>query len=203
MSNTTHTPVTPEYLDELEALHKAATPGEWYLDYDYSPFGDGLRIGVKGESTLPRVMDDGSAGGEYGATTTLENMKFIVASHDALPALIAEVRRLNAALSEQTARAEKAEAERDELEEWGCKLVYEITDGRLSKCYDVDVVEDEVSFQWQKYVDSKVAETQAESAKWERIARWLAGQLQDLNTGATANDLIHHAQSEIEKERGE
>lgn len=109
MPNTTHTPVTPEYLDELEALHRAATPGEWYLDYDYSPFGDGLRIGVKGESTLPRVMDDGSAGGEYGATTTLENMKFIVASHDALPALIAEVRRLNAALAEQTACAEKAE----------------------------------------------------------------------------------------------
>lgn len=89
--------ITPELLDELEALMQAAHPGPWKFAAKKEHFGKGLSIIGSAETDRlwdNEVMDDGTGGGEYSATTTLNTMEFIIASRNALPALIKEVRRL-------------------------------------------------------------------------------------------------------------
>lgn len=66
-------------------------------------------------------------------------------------------------------RAEQAEARAVELETYISKLVYELTDGKLSKPYDVQVVADEVSQIWQEYTDTKVAEAREEEAARQAV----------------------------------
>ena len=56
-----------------------------------------------------------------------------------------------------------------ELEIYISKLVYELTDGKLSKPYDVQVVADEVSQIWQEYTDTKVAEAREEEAARQAV----------------------------------
>ena len=67
-------------------------------------------------------------------------------------------------------RAEKAEAALEDLEAWGCHLVDRITYGKMSKCYDVDMIVAEVE-------DSCTEATREEVAKVERerdeLARFL------------------------------
>lgn len=67
------------YLDELERLCRAATPGPWTLD----EHGDGLR----GPGGAPIAET-------WGGTRRLADARFIEAARHALPKLIAEVRRI-------------------------------------------------------------------------------------------------------------
>lgn len=74
-------------LDRLEALAKAATPGPWYQVYEgssdwtvYGPDDD-----VKSVANLHRWHQ-----------VECPDAAFIVAARDAVPALVAEVRRLRA-----------------------------------------------------------------------------------------------------------
>ena len=71
-------------------------------------------------------------------------------------------------------RAEKAE-------DYAEKLIYAVTDGNMSKTYDVQVVADEVSRIWQAYTDEKVAKARAEAeanvARLTKERDWLATQL--------------------------
>ena len=76
---------------------------------------------------------------------------------------------------------DEAEARIKELEAWGCKLVYAVTDGKLSKLYDPAVIEDEVNAIWQAYADSKVAEVEARAEKAERERDVLAVRFADNN----------------------
>lgn len=82
--------ITPDYLDQLQALCDAATPGEWHDD------GRSVeRIAELG------VDDDGILCGVYtreyyNEDRNRQNTRFIAAARDAVPKLIAEVRRLQA-----------------------------------------------------------------------------------------------------------
>lgn len=79
--------MTQDELDRLEALAKAATPGPWYQVYEgssdwtvYGPDDD-----VKSVANLHRWHQ-----------VECPDAAFIVAARDAVPALVAEVRRLRA-----------------------------------------------------------------------------------------------------------
>ena len=81
--------MTNEELDRLEALAKAATPGPWYHVYEgssdwqvYGPHDD-----IKPVASLHR----------YHAPSC-PDAPFIAAARDAVPALVAEVKRLRGAL---------------------------------------------------------------------------------------------------------
>lgn len=67
------------YLDELERLCAAATPGPWTLD----EHGDGLT--AAGGAPIAET---------WGGTRRLDDARFIEAARHALPKLIAEVRRI-------------------------------------------------------------------------------------------------------------
>jgi len=72
------------YLDELERICQAATPGPWIVDDDT-------------ESVV--TTDDGAiicASGDVAADEARRDADFICAARHALPKLIAEVRRLQA-----------------------------------------------------------------------------------------------------------
>ena len=81
--------IDPRQLDEWGALAKAATPGDW-------------RVVKNRDGTVNVVCDYSEDGDRYSAKICLVNGKsenaavFIAASRAAVPALIAEVRRLEA-----------------------------------------------------------------------------------------------------------
>lgn len=103
-----------EELDRLEKLAQAATPGPWYAHAtDDQMFMNARYVGLKkcdfrhdGECGLD--IDDPDDGNEIICITLLqspplvlqdacdENTMFIAASREAVPALVAEVRRLRA-----------------------------------------------------------------------------------------------------------
>ncbi|NMP22222.1 hypothetical protein [Sulfobacillus harzensis] len=79
--------ITNEELERWQALCDAATPGPWSWD--------GLDL-VGGQepnkSVIPRVAPD--AYGEWYANWAKDDVRFVATARDAMPALIAEVRRL-------------------------------------------------------------------------------------------------------------
>lgn len=96
--------MTNEELDALQGLCDGATAGEWHT----------VEVG---DNKTPWVVDSHErcvAGGTPGGIGPRANdAAFIAASRTAVPALIAEVRRL-------TARCEAAEAD-IRRDEWACK----------------------------------------------------------------------------------
>jgi hypothetical protein len=75
--------LTSNDLDALEAAHNDATPGEWVAEYGY--------VGDKRKKFLKRNKDqDGDRLRELG----YDDVDFIALAHNALPALIAELREL-------------------------------------------------------------------------------------------------------------
>lgn len=73
--------MTDEELARLEALAQAATPGPWerrFHDQNEVETRDGIRV-----ATFNEARRD-----------TWHNARFIAAARDAVPALVAEVRRL-------------------------------------------------------------------------------------------------------------
>lgn len=101
-------------LDDLERLEKAATPGPWkWHRHYYTDIGDdppdewtheslaGPEFDPEGYPYKNRVMDDGSANGEYSVKIHSESPdgKFIAAARNALPELIARMRKLEAAVA--------------------------------------------------------------------------------------------------------
>ena len=102
--------MTNEYLHEIEARCEAATPGPWDDKTNVHPQCNGDPWGwIQGASG--NITWSGRAG--------KSNAAFIAHSREDIPALIAEVKAL-------TARAEKAERERD-------KAVQEL-DAMCSRC---------------------------------------------------------------------
>lgn len=90
-------------LDALEAIHAKATPGEW--SYSVTPYGTCWVL-----DSAPAHAIACGAGYE---PNTLENAAAIVAAHNALPALIARVRELEA----ENERFRAALTKIDELED--------------------------------------------------------------------------------------
>ncbi len=80
-------PSTADDLDELQQLCDAATPGPWVLD--------ACELYVLGEELVFTLEtgDDGEA-----TRTSRADARFVIAARDALPKLIAEVRRLRGVL---------------------------------------------------------------------------------------------------------
>lgn len=97
------TELTPERLDELDALANAATKGPWeWSMYATTPYS--LQWSIQ-----PGVLiADGLDGTPDGDEIDRANAAFIAASREAVPALTAEVRRL---------RGELAEAKRQAIED--------------------------------------------------------------------------------------
>lgn len=95
-------PLTAERLAEIEARANAATPGPWYAEHR------GVVAGACRE--VIDIVDDCAVSGwrDYPA-----NQAFIAHAREDVPALVAEVRRLTAALD--LARREGAEAMREAL----------------------------------------------------------------------------------------
>lgn len=73
---------------------------------------------------------------------------------------------------------EQAEARADELETYISKLVCELTDGRLSKPYDISVITDEVEAIYRAYAEDEIAKAtakaEAENARLTKMVDWLA-----------------------------
>lgn len=81
---------------------------------------------------------------------------------------------------------EQAEDRAEELEEYTAKLVCELTDGKLSKPYDISVITDEVESIYRAYYEDEIskatAKTEADNAR-----------LRDaLQTAESALSLAHH-----------
>lgn len=84
--------MTDEELDALEALDRAATPGPWtvkYEQFDDEPYVD--EIHGPDEPSNPLIETDC---GIYGPKK--DDAECLVAARNALPRLIAEIRRLRA-----------------------------------------------------------------------------------------------------------
>lgn len=69
---------------------------------------------------------------------------------------------------------EATEAERNELETYVPKLVYALTDGKMSKPYDIHVITDAVESIYQEYIREAVAKTEAENERLQGMVDWLA-----------------------------
>ena len=81
-------PITEEQLAELERLEREATPGPWLVEDKRGWWR------VRGPGGV--AFDDGSACNEYNAECDADTRDLIVAARNALPQLLAEVRRLRA-----------------------------------------------------------------------------------------------------------
>lgn len=89
--------MTQEQRDELRALCKSATPGEWHSnipDTSYDPARHTIRVYDSAVLVSPRIC-------------RLKDARFISAAHNALPGLLDENERLEAEL-------ERVTKERDE-----------------------------------------------------------------------------------------
>lgn len=78
--------ITEEQLAELERLEREATPGPWLVEDKRGWWR------VRGPGGV--AFDDGSACNEYNAECDADTRDLIVAARNALPQLLAEVRRL-------------------------------------------------------------------------------------------------------------
>jgi hypothetical protein len=77
-------------LDAIERRANAATAGPWAVYEKPDPWGYWTVQDADGKD----VFDDGSAGGEYGPSCSIEDRDFLVAARTDVPALIARVREL-------------------------------------------------------------------------------------------------------------
>lgn len=110
--------ITQEQLAEWRALADAATPGEcgWYVIHWNAQTGYAVAADTKdGNRVIIAIAD-------FGGKAVLRNMKFSAAARTAVPALLAEVQRLQAEINEwmalearTDARAVQLATERDEL----------------------------------------------------------------------------------------
>lgn len=98
--------MTDEELGRLEALAAAATPGPWRVDHHVSPDLEGLYVGtdVPGENETiayyQSVADSFAEDLSPDAVRRLHaDLAFIAAARTAVPALVAEVRRLRQELA--------------------------------------------------------------------------------------------------------
>ncbi len=77
-------------LDELELLHKAATPGEWLLsDVDIPPI---VYLGAQKNEAMIACVDAGAGYANLPVNEAEANAKSIAALHNAFPALLALAR---------------------------------------------------------------------------------------------------------------
>jgi hypothetical protein len=88
--------LTEQQLAELEALADAATPGPWDSHDEMGPSTVVFVVGVKHCAVINALYAWWEGIGEKEA---ISNAAFVAASRAAVPALIAEVRRLNDLLS--------------------------------------------------------------------------------------------------------
>lgn len=72
---------------------------------------------------------------------------------------------------------EAAEGRADELESYIAELVYALTDGKLSRAYDVAVITSEVEDIYQEYIREAVAEAEADNVQLRAERDWLAAAL--------------------------
>ena len=108
-----HTPLTAERIDELEAMYGAATPGPWevYADDGWAPgrhVVSGRTIfGGYGEVDIFPTENDGCGSDPQSdyVNVTKPDAQFIVAAHNAFPALLAAARE-NAALRDRVSLIE-------------------------------------------------------------------------------------------------
>ena len=97
--------MTAAELDALEALANAATPGPWVLVTS--------RVGPASPHHAPKVdhavMSNGGPIVAFGLHSQRADPRFIAASRDAMPKLIAQVRSLGKQVAILVARAEDLE----------------------------------------------------------------------------------------------
>lgn len=99
------TEITDDQLGVWEDLAAAATDGPWWTTEDLDDSSDSPAIGVaagpsSGYASMV-VVTPGDASYDAGEATAREaDAVFIAAARDAVPALVAEVRRLRAALGQ-------------------------------------------------------------------------------------------------------
>ena len=101
--------ITDEELARLEALTRAATPGPWVTDADEP---------IAAETHAEVCFEDDYGSHTIATEMSCDDARFLMAARDAVPALVAEVRRLAADLDlSERARATMlaAVAERDAL----------------------------------------------------------------------------------------
>lgn len=92
------TPPTEEQLAELERLEREAMPGPWRTARHQDPSCDVAYVlphGMPGEEVATVYIDDSE-----------RHAAFIVAARNALPSLVAEVRRLRAIVESYEAAAD-------------------------------------------------------------------------------------------------
>jgi len=85
------TTTPPLDLDAIQARANAATPGPWYFQPEYGP--EFIAAEVRG-------YEHGIGNLEFGAGSQARaDREFVIAAREAVPALLAEVRRLTAELA--------------------------------------------------------------------------------------------------------
>ena len=94
--------MTADELDRLTALAAAATPGPW--THEPCEYSRATQVSAK-DAPYGVVMDNETY---YPQAVRAEDQAFCAAARDAVPALVAEVRRLRGALH-QIARRDDAE----------------------------------------------------------------------------------------------
>lgn len=102
------THITDEELSELERLEKAATPANWFT----VPYGDGDTIVIHSDEESrvffpPLPVGYSASPGSYGDPAVIKaDMALIAAMRNALPRLLAEVRRARAEALEEAETGE-------------------------------------------------------------------------------------------------
>jgi len=95
--------MTDEELAEIEKLHAATTPGEWLArtQYNYGPeYYTVCSIGFDDLVATPMTEELQSIETQGDDKYIQADSDFITKAHNTMPALVAEIRRLRAALVE-------------------------------------------------------------------------------------------------------
>ena len=154
MSDTTHYALSQDYEQMFVLLENGPLLG--FVDYEH---GSTLRDPVQ----IKRVAD----GKYFEYRAGVRGFGYINAfSKDAKDKFVEQCRKYNLSFIVPNA---DAEARAEELEEYIAKLVSELTDGKLSKPYDISVITDEVESIYRAYYEDEIskatAKTEAENAR--------------------------------------
>lgn len=154
MSDTTHYALSQDYEQMFVLLENGPLLG--FVDYEH---GSTLRDPVQ----IKRVAD----GKYFEYRAGVRGFGYINAfSKDAKDKFVEQCRKYNLSFIVPNA---DAEARAEELEEYIAKLVCELTDGKLSKPYDISVITDEVESIYRAYAEDEIAKatakTEAENAR--------------------------------------
>lgn len=95
-------------------------------------------------------------------------------------------------LSESEIRIQRLLAALEETENYAEKLVYTVTDGKMSRMYDIPAVEAEVNSIWEGYVDEVRAKGEKESA------RLLSARAEAIATAEAATDDAERLRANLE-----